>query len=218
MMESMKKFFSPRTTHGPVVLSILLHVLISGTILGALNLDVFGKSEPVAEDYIDLGYEMFDQPPAPAEEVRSVKRSEPTAQPVQDKAPDNTPKELQDEKSDVAGTQKAAKEEASPGSTNTGTAATTPYYRIKPKYPRAALISGTEGWVMMEIDINEQGEVENVRVVDGEQRNMFQNEAKRAVALWKYRPFVDASGKPLRKQDYQVRVDFKLNETESGTQ
>lgn len=217
MMENMKKWFSPKSAYGPVVLSVLAHVVISATVVIGLKLDFFSRSEPVAEEYVDLGYETFDQPPAPAEEVKSVRRSEATPTPPDVKeTPDDTPKELQDEKSDIAGTQKASKPDAAPGSDNNGTAASTPYYRIKPKYPKAALIAGTEGWVMLEIDINEKGEVENVRVVDGEQRNMFQNEAKRAVALWKYRPFVDTSGNPMRKQDYQVRVDFKLNEASEG--
>jgi protein TonB len=64
----------------------------------------------------------------------------------------------------------------------------------------------------MKIDINEKGEVENVRVVDGDKRNLFQDEARRAVEKWKYRPFLGADSKPLRKADHQVRVDFKLSE------
>ena len=105
-----------------------------------------------------------------------------------------------------------AKKEESIGSNSNGTSATTPYYKIKPKYPKAALVSGTEGWVLLEIDILENGDVDNIRVVGGEQRNLFQSEAKRAVAQWKYRPFMNESGQAYKKVDHQVRVDFKLEE------
>src|SRR5690606_28276673 len=120
------------------------------------------------EEYIDLAYETFDEPPIPEEKVQRVRNSSAPTQPVDVKAPpDNSPKELHDENSEVAGTQKA-KEESNIGSTSNGQASSTPYYKIRPKYPKAALLSGVEGWVLMEIDINENGEVENIRVLDGE--------------------------------------------------
>jgi len=122
------------------------------------------------------------------------------------------PQELHDDSSTVAGTQAAVKPVAAPSSEGTGDAVDTPYYKIKPKYPRAALAAGVEGFILLKIDINEQGEVENVRVVGGEQRNMFQDEARRAVEKWKYKPFVDANGKVVKKLDHQVRVDFKLQD------
>ena len=124
---------------------------------------------------------------------------------------------MQDESSDVVGTQKAAP--AAPVATGTTVGAPqsdVPYYKIKPKYPKAALVSGTEGWVMMQVDVTETGEVENIKVVDGEQRNMFQSEAKRAVSQWKYRPFTANDGKPVKKTGHLVRVDFKLSDAKSA--
>jgi TonB family protein len=198
----------PETLSGTFILSILAHVCLYGFVVGILGLN-FAKTE-IAEDYMDLGYETFDEPPVPAEKPLKVMRMPEPQAVVDTKAiPDNLPKEIQDEQSDIAGTQEA-KKESNIGSENDGTASSTPYYKIKPKYPRAALVAGTEGWVLMTVDINEAGEVENVRVVDGEQRNMFQSEARRAVSLWKYRPFVDKEGRPVRKTDHQVRVEFKL--------
>jgi hypothetical protein len=35
------------------------------------------------------------------------------------------------------------------------------------------------------------------------------------VQQWKYRPFVDESGRPTRKVAHQVRLDFKLEEADS---
>jgi protein TonB len=200
---------------GPILLSVLVHGAVVGAVMGWLAISPIERA-PV-ENYVDLGYETLDVPPAPAEEVKKVMKSPSPVVPPEPKAiSDNSPKEIQNEKGEVAGTQEAQKPNADIGSESTGTAATTPYYKIKPKYPKAALISGTEGWVLLEIDITEAGEVENIRVVGGEQRNLFQSEARRAVAQWKYRPFKDTEGHAIKKADHQVRVDFKLEEAGAG--
>lgn len=214
-MTAVQNFISPKSAGGSFIWSLAAHLAIAGTVVVLMNLKM-GAPAP-AEEYIDLAYETFDAPPAPTQEEKPVMRQKAPAAPVETKtAPDTSAHELQDEKGDVAGTQEA-KKETNVASEGSGTAATTPYYKIKPKYPKAALISGVEGWVLLQIDIAESGEVENVRVIDGEQKNMFESEAKRAVSQWKYRPFVDGSGKPFRKADYQVRVDFKLEEAETIT-
>jgi protein TonB len=205
---------SPRTSSGSFLWSLGAHLLAAGAVVLVMNYTA-GRAQP-EEEYIDLAYQTFDEPPVPAaEEKRVMKSPEPVA-PVKTEALPDTAKELQDEKGEVAGTQAAAPE-TNIGSDNNGNATSTPYYKIKPKYPKAALLEGVEGWVMMEIDITETGEVENIRVVDGEQRNTFQSEAKRAVAQWKYKPFVGPDGKPFRKADHHVRVDFKLDEAETST-
>jgi protein TonB len=206
---------SPKSSGGSIVYSILAHGLLYAAVVVGLSLNLSKKEAP--QEYLDLGYEAFDTPPVPEKQQQKVVHSREPKAPVDQKAvPDNREKELQDEKSDVAGTQ-VAKPETNVGNDSNGTAASTPYYKIKPKYPKAALVAGVEGWVLMQIDINEAGEVENIRVVGGEQRNMFEGEAKRAVAQYKYRPFVDASGKPFRKVDHQVRVDFNLVEQASAS-
>jgi periplasmic protein TonB len=213
-MTNIINLFSPKSSTGSFAFSIAAHVLLYVGLVTVLGLGS-GRTE-IKEEYLDLGYQTFDEPPVPEQEERKVVRSpEPTA-PVDPKAvPDDKPHELQDEKGEVAGTQAAVKEN-NIGSTSNGTAASTPYYKIKPKYPKAALVAGVEGWVLLQVDITESGEVENVRVVDGEQRNMFESEAKRAVAKYKYRPFTDNTGRPTRKADHQVRVDFRLVDEEAG--
>ncbi|MEQ1875805.1 MAG: TonB family protein [Bdellovibrionia bacterium] len=200
---------SPKKFSGAMVWSFVGHAVLWMAIGLILS---WKPAAVVTEDYLDLGYQTFDEPPVAAPEEKKVAKMPEPVVPVDTKAiPDNSPKELQDEQGEVAGTQKAAVENIV-GSDSNGNATATPYYKIKPKYPKAALVAGTEGWVLMQIDITESGEVENVRVVDGEQRNMFQSEARRAVAMWKYRPFLDSTGHPHKKQDHQVRVDFRLNE------
>lgn len=209
-MTNTKEWFSPQKGSASFAYSLLAHAAIYGALVIGLGL-TFSKPEP-KQDYLDLGYQTFDAPPAPEKQEHKVRHSEEPKAPVDAKAvPDNSPKELQDEKGEVAGTQ-TAKPETNVGNESNGNAASTPYYKIKPKYPRAAIIAGTEGWVLLEVDVEEDGSVDNVRVVDGEQRNLFASEAKRAVEQWKYRPFLDTAGRPTKKLAHQVRVDFKLNE------
>ncbi len=197
MMSRILNLFSPRSAAGSMFWSIGVHVAVAGGVIGYMNWSP--APEPPAEEYIDLAYEVIDEPPLPAP---------PPPPPEQ-----NAPRELQDEKSDVVGTQEKKEEKPEDGqASQQRNLANTPYYKIKPKYPRAALISGVEGWVLLEIDVTEKGDVENVRVLDGEQKNMFASEARRAVSLYKYRPFVDKNGNPVRMEGHQVRVEFKLEE------
>jgi TonB family protein len=212
-MTNTKEWFSPKSGGGSFIYSILAHGALYGILIVGFGIG-FGKVEPKA-DYLDLGYQTFDAPPEPEKHEQKVKHIEETVKTDTKVRPDNSPKELQDDKGEVAGTQKAAPV-AQNANDSTGNAASTPYYKIKPKYPKAAIIAGTEGWVLLEVDIKEDGSVENVRVVDGEQRNLFGQEARRAVEQWKYRPFTDSAGHVVRKIDHQVRVDFKLNEIESS--
>ncbi len=189
----MISILSPKTSSGSFVYSLLAHGLIMAGVAVGFNL---GNSAPApVENYVDLGYEELEAPPMQA----------PPKPPVEEKM-----EELQDKTSEVAGVQKEVKSAPGDGIAEKQTNSDVPYYKIKPKYPKAALLAGKEGWVMLQVDINEKGEVENVRVIDGENRSEFQGEARRAVSLYKYRPFVDANGNPVRKADHLVRVEFNL--------
>lgn len=212
MVDALPRIVSPKSPSGSFGWSVLVHASLVGGLAVLLNFHQTGQEK--SPEYTDLGYQTFEAPPPPAPVMQKVVRAPTPVTPVETKAvPDSQPKEMQDEKSDIAGTQKEAKPVAETGADTAGNQQATPYYKIKPKYPRAALVSGSEGWVLMEIDITESGEVENIRVIDGKSRNMFETEARRAVEQWKYRPFLDGAGKPIRKVAHQVRVDFKLNDT-----
>jgi len=210
-MKNTSTYFLPSSVSGSFLASIIVHALIVASVIIAMKADLFGHAAPVAE-YTDLGYQTFDEPPPekPQEEHRVKNTPTPVTPAEKTVKMDNLPHEMQDAKSDVVGNEKAAPQPQNLGSNNNGNAADTPYYQIKPKYPKAALIEGIEGWIQMQIDITETGEVENIRVVGGEQRNMFQSEARRAVSEWKYKPFLDKSGQPMRVANHEVRVDFKL--------
>lgn len=198
-------------------LSLLAHVAVGASIAFYMS----QTTEQVFDDtqeYLDLGYEQFDEaPPENAEPPRPIVKQE-----VADVAPepiatktDSVARELQDETSDIAGTQEAA---PAPTAVATGPSGSSvpdvPYYKIKPKYPKQALMAGVEGYVDLRIDVTESGSVDNIRTVGGTQTDMFESEARRAVSKWKYRPFIDGDGQPTRKVNHQVRVEFKLQDTE----
>lgn len=209
-------WISPKSASGSMVMAFLAHAALYGGVIFFMSLG-FSKHEEFPPAVEEIAYETFDAPPAPAEVARPVAKTKaPEEDEKVDEKPDTSPKELQDDKGMVAGVQTAAKAVTTTGAVGTGDALVTPYYKIKPKYPRAALVSGVEGWVTFKIDVNEKGEVENVRVTGGEQKSMFQDEARRAVEKWKYKPFLDASGKPYKKTDHQVQVDFKLSDAVSS--
>ena len=90
--------------------------------------------------------------------------------------------------------------------------ATFHYYKIKPKYPKAALVAGEEGWVMLKVDVTESGEVENVRMVDGNKRNLSQEEARRAVpsgstGLQEGR---NPDGRPIIKSGWSSNYEYAI--------
>lgn len=208
-----KKVFSPRSLSGSLIAAAVIHASLYAGVVMILGTD-FLKSERPEID-AEIGYEILDAPPVPTEKVARVMQKVEPEKIVQPEAKvDTAARELQDEKSDIVGTQQSSMQKsAAAGSESGGDANATPFYKIKPKYPRAALVAGEEGWILMKIDVNEAGVVENVRVIGGEKRNLFQDEARRAVEQWKYRPFVDGGGHAFKKTDHQVRVDFKLTAT-----
>ncbi|MCM2280340.1 MAG: TonB family protein [Bdellovibrionaceae bacterium] len=199
-------------------LSLLVHVVAAASIAF-----YFANTTPAefddSQEYIDLGYEQFDEPPAetpapPRPTTRNeVTEAAPEPQPTK---MDTSPRELQDESSTIAGTQEAKPAPLATAAPGSGTSvADVPYYKIKPKYPRDALLAGVEGFVDLKIDVREDGSVDNIRSVGGRQADMFESEARRAVAKWKYKPFINEAGHPIRKADHQVRVEFKLQESET---
>ena len=211
-MEQTMKWHSPQSPTGSVISAVLVHGLLYTAVVIILGLGLSHKPEAPAAD-VEVTYEMLNEAPTEIKVVKQmVKAERPETLPEKNLKPDLSPKELQDEKSAIAGTQTAAKVQSTVGSDQIGMAAATPFYKVKPKYPKAALVAGTEGWILLKVDVNEAGSVENIRVVDGDQRNLFQDDARRAVEKWKYHPFVDQGGKPYAKKDHLVRVDFKLNE------
>lgn len=63
-----------------------------------------------------------------------------------------------------------------------------PIKRVAPRYPEAALRNGTQGGVMLRLDIDETGSVTTLKVVESTPKGVFDDAAKRAVKDWKFQP------------------------------
>lgn len=174
-----------------LIISVAAHLLTLGAVKYGY-LFTLNHPAPAEETYIDLGYQTFDEVPE--------------ARPIIAKS-----EEIQDSQGEVQSLQKE-KSEPSVAPSDRPTYADVPYYKIKPKYPKDALEAGIEGNVRMTVDILEDGTVENIKVTGGEKVGMFEAAATRSVAKWKYKPFTDASGKPIKKESYVVQVDFKIKD------
>jgi periplasmic protein TonB len=63
-----------------------------------------------------------------------------------------------------------------------------PLNDVRPEYPRYALQRGIEGFVKLAFTINRSGNVENIRVLEANPRNVFEREARRAASRWRFAP------------------------------
>lgn len=63
-----------------------------------------------------------------------------------------------------------------------------PLNDIRPNYPRRALQRGIEGYIKLLFTINSRGGVENIRVVESSPPGVFDREARRAAARWRFSP------------------------------
>ncbi len=67
-------------------------------------------------------------------------------------------------------------------------------YRPAPAYPSVARSRGISGEVKLEANIDERGNVKNVKIVSGD--GTLASSASQAVAFWKYKP-ATLNGKPV---------------------
>lgn len=230
------KWYLPQSSLGSFLFALIAHLMIYGLATLGFYLALW-KAVPPKPDEIPIEYQMLnDVPPsdaktpttdtnvakapaAPKQEQEPDPDQKPDPEPPepQEKPVDNAPKELKsemkDESSSIAssGSSSSQVQRKVASESEGGTAGYVPYYRIKPKYPRAALASGMEGWILFKIDITESGEVENIRVMEGENRNTFQDEARRALYRWKYKP-ATKDGVVIKVIDHLVKIEFKLSD------
>lgn len=105
----------------------------------------------------------------------------------------------------TGGPAKSAATGASGGVTRDPVPVSTP----APAYPRQAARRRIEGYVVVAFTVNALGETSDVSVIRAEPRGVFDNEARRAVASWTFRPAL-VNGKPTPKRIQQT-LNFKLN-------
>ncbi|RZA25013.1 MAG: energy transducer TonB [Proteobacteria bacterium] len=85
-----------------------------------------------------------------------------------------------------------------------------PATRVDPVVPVEAREKGIEGYVLLSLDIDEEGKPENLSVVKAEPRNLFEKEARAAVRKWRYKPRM-VNGQAVKVLGHQVRVEFKIS-------
>ncbi|WP_194755290.1 energy transducer TonB [Aliidiomarina indica] len=85
-----------------------------------------------------------------------------------------------------------------------------PIVRVEPRYPPAAARDGIEGWVRLRFTIDETGGVTDIEIIDAQPRRIFDQEARRALARWRYAPKV-VDGRPQRQEGLTVQLDFTMD-------
>ncbi|MBC3766185.1 energy transducer TonB [Neptunicella marina] len=85
----------------------------------------------------------------------------------------------------------------------------TPIVRVEPNYPIDALRNGVSGYVTLRFDISESGTVQNIQITDAEPKRVFDREARRALAKWKYKPRVE-NGVALTQPNQKIMLTFDL--------
>jgi len=81
--------------------------------------------------------------------------------------------------------------------------------RVEPKYPLKAVEENIEGSVVLKFDINSNGDVQDVEVMNGIPAYVFDRVAITALKQWKY----DANGKYHKNQ--LVQLDFRMDSNSS---
>jgi periplasmic protein TonB len=64
----------------------------------------------------------------------------------------------------------------------------TPLSRIAPVYPPGAKHRGIEGWVRVRFEVDERGDVQEVKVIEAEPEGVFDDSVVRCVRQWRFKP------------------------------
>jgi protein TonB len=78
--------------------------------------------------------------------------------------------------------------------------------RVEPQYPDPARLAHIQGPVILQVDVNEKGTVQQLRALSGDPQLVMA--AVEAVRQWRFKPYAPR-GEALNFQT-QVTVDFKL--------
>ena len=77
------------------------------------------------------------------------------------------------------------------------------------KYPRRAQRLGVEGFVVLAFDVNEQGELIDLRVTESKPRLVFDKAATQYIKKFKFQP-PSLDGSDVYASDISMRMPFRL--------
>jgi protein TonB len=100
-----------------------------------------------------------------------------------------------------------------PGTTMGANTEAVPMFRVQPIYPPRAAASNTEGWVLVQFDINASGAVTNVVALESEPGATFDKAATDAVSRWRYNPSI-VNGQAVERIGVQTLLRFNLEDAE----
>lgn len=82
--------------------------------------------------------------------------------------------------------------------------------RVAPRYPSRALKKGTEGWVEVQFGIDSNGVPVDVKVLNSEPKNVFEEAAVKSVYKWRFSPARNQlTGMPVESSNIRTKVQFK---------
>ena len=96
-----------------------------------------------------------------------------------------------------------------PGTIAIGDGDILPVLKVRPNYPRSALIAGTEGYVIVEFTVTTTGATRDIMIVEAEPDNIFNRASIQAAEKFKYKPRV-IDGTPVEVRGIRNKFIFKL--------
>lgn len=84
-----------------------------------------------------------------------------------------------------------------------------PLVRMPAQYPSKAMRRNIEGYVRAQLEVNEKGTVDSVKVIDSKPKGVFERSAIKALYKYKFKPHI-VDGKP-QSQTVTQTLDFVLD-------
>lgn len=163
------------------------------------------QKEPEKEPELEPIPEPEPEPPAPVQKPKPAPKPKPTPKAVVKPHPKVSEPKM--EPTPVADPpHDAPTRPAPPAAAATPLAATEGpklLDRPNPGYPERARALGIEGMVKIMYDVDDSGQVVNVRIISATPRNMFEREIRQITRRWRYAP-----GRPGK--DLNLTIQFEL--------
>ena len=86
-----------------------------------------------------------------------------------------------------------------------------PETRVEPLYPPQAAEENIEGSVVLQFDIETDGSVSNVKVIESNPRGVFDRNSKIALRQWTYKPVAE------KVTDVIIQLDYALDQLGAET-